>query len=56
VLKASKRCTVAGASGICERLSTRLGFAMSSPVVVSFSPRLAEARNGNQGASGIETE
>ena len=33
-----------------------VGFAMSSSVVVSFSPELAEVRNGNQRTSGIETE
>lgn len=33
-----------------------VGFAKSSSVVVSFSPELAEAMNGNQRAFGIQTE
>jgi hypothetical protein len=37
----------------CQR---GVGFAMSSSVVVSFSPGLAEVRNRNQRAPGIETE
>ena len=33
-----------------------VGFALPPSVVVSFSPELAEDRNGNERASRIETE
>jgi len=58
VMQVSERCT---AERQAPRVSVNtcqlgVGLAMSSSVVVSFSPELAEARNGNQRASGIATE
>ncbi len=58
MLKVSERCT---GELQAPRVSVNacqfgVGFGLSSSVVVSFAPELAEARNGDQRAPRIETE